>query len=80
MKIPDIKLIWFLTIFGGITLLLSMIALILTEQFSSLVDSSTLSGAPLATSNLTGLYIPPMVKMQVFVFLFDLSFLMYYIY
>jgi hypothetical protein len=34
----------------------------------------------MATAKLTGLYLPPMVKMQVFVFMFDLIFLCYYLY
>lgn len=34
----------------------------------------------MATAKLSGLYLPPMVKMQLFVFFFDLVVLMYYVY
>jgi len=76
----EIKLFYVLTLFSFLTVIISGMTLLITNRYQNEVLSTALPGAPEATAKLTGLYLPPMVKMQVFVFVFDILILMYYVY
>ena len=73
------KLLWLLTIISFATWLISLLALIITNKFA--VDSKIyLPGAPKATGDLHKVFLPPMLNMQTFIFLFDSLIAFYYVY
>ena len=76
----EIKLFWVLTLFAFVACIFSFMTLLITNRYQNTVLETQLPGAPMATAKLSDLYLPPMVKMQVFVFVFDLIMLMYYVY
>ena len=76
----EIKLLYTLLSFAALSLFISMMALLFTNRYQNTILDTQLAGAPLATGKLSGLYLPPMVKLQVFVFLFDIFCVLYYIY
>ena len=58
----------------------SLFALITTNKFAADCSVTYLLGAPKATGDLHKVFLPPMVKMQTFVFLFDTIIALYYVY
>ena len=75
----EFKILAFLLIFSGITWFISLVALMTTNAYRRHVLATTLGGAPLATNKLDDLYLPPLVKMQNFVFFFDTVVVLWYI-
>lgn len=76
----EFKLLHTLLVFALVSLIISLMALLITNRYQNTILETSLAGAPLATGKLEGLYLPPMVKLQLFVFLFDILFVLYYVY
>jgi len=76
----ELKVLYFWIIYGIITWVLSLIALSITSSYRNSLLATQLPGAPLATNKLDNLFLPPMVKLQDFVFFFDTACLCWYLY
>ena len=66
--------------FNLIVLALSLTTLSLTLSFVSSTQSLLLTSAPKALLNLQEIFLPPLINLQVFVFVFDLLVAVYYVY
>ena len=66
--------------FNLLVLGLSLTTLSLVLSFVSSTESLTLASAPKALLNLQEIFLPPLINLQVFVFVFDLLVAVYYIY
>ena len=77
-----VKVSWLLLMctYNYIVLALSFLALYYTTVFVSQVELISLPFAPKATGDLKKVFLPPMKNMQLFVFMFDISVALYYVY
>ena len=75
----EFKILTFVLIFSGATWFVSLLALMFTNAYRRHALETTLAGAPLATNKLDDLYLPPLVKMQNFVFCFDTLVVLWYV-
>ncbi len=71
---------WSLCLFAFATFTISLLALISTMSFVDSVQVTYLEDAPKATLSLHKVFLPPMKNMQIFVFIFDSLFALYYVY
>ncbi len=73
------NLLWVCTMVALATWIISLLALVATSTFAEECNLIYLLGAPKATRDLHKVFIPPMQRMQTFVFLYDTMCLIYYI-
>lgn len=76
----EIKVIYFLIAFSLVCWLFSLITMSIVHGYRNSLLETSLPGSPLATNKLEMLYLPPMVKMQDFVFFFDCMVVLWYLY
>ena len=76
----ELKLLWFMTFWSLAVWVVSLMALTIVNGYKRNVLAIELPGAPMATYELQTLYLPPMVKMQGFIFMFDTLTVFYYAY
>ena len=75
-----VQLIWVKTAHNLIVFILSLSALIFSLQFVSKTQAIILPEAPKATQDLQKVFLPPIFRMQWFVFAFDALAILYYVY
>ena len=75
-----IALVWIKSFYNAVVFIISVFALLFALSFVDQVNSTTLPEAPKATQDLQKVFIPPIYRMQWFVFSFDALVLLYYIY
>ncbi len=73
-------LLWIKSLHNLIALLLSLVAMCFTIGFVNDVDSMNIQSSPKALVNLTEIYNPPLIGLQVFIFVFDALICLYYAY
>lgn len=76
----ELKLLWFMTFWALGVWFVSLLALTIVNGYDRNVRDIQLPAAPMATYQLTTLYLPPMDKMQAFIFMFDTLVVFYYVY
>ena len=75
-----VQLIWVKSFYNAVVLVISILALSFTLAFVTKTDKIFLPEAPKATQDLQKVFIPPIYRMQWFVFAFDALVMIYYIY
>ena len=75
-----VQLVWVKSFYNLIVFIVSIAALIFALRFVSQVNKIMLPEAPKATQDLQKVFIPPIYRMQWFVFAFDSLVMLYYIY
>ena len=75
-----IALVWIKSFYNAVVFIISVFALLFALSFVDQVNSTTLPEAPKATQDLQKVFVPPIYRMQWFVFSFDALVLLYYIY
>ena len=73
-------MIWIKTLHNFVVLLLSLGALVACLSFVNKTETLYLPEAPKATQDIQKVFLPPIYRMQWFVFVFDCLSMLYYIY
>lgn len=68
------------SVFNITVLILSIIAFSLVKTFVKDTENLQLPSSPKALINLQEIFLPPLTNLQVFVFLFDLTIALYFMY
>lgn len=75
-----VELIWVKAFYNAIVFFVSLLALIFALRFVHQTQEIMLPEAPKATQDLQKVFLPPIFRMQWFVFSFDFVVMLYYVY
>ena len=75
-----VQLVWVKSFYNIVVFLVSFLALIVALKFVHQTNAILVPEAPKATQDLQKVFIPPIYRMQWFVFSFDFLVMLYYIY
>ena len=75
-----VQLVWIKSSWNAIVWVISLVAFIQSIKFYNDTESVILPEAPKATQDLQKVFLPPIYRMQYFVFSFDSLVMLYYIY
>src|SRR5437879_3794177 len=73
-------ILWVKSFLNLVVLCVSIVSFALVVNILRLTEHSQLPSSPKALINLQEVYLPPLVDLQVFIFIFDLLVALYYIY
>ena len=75
-----VQLVWIKSIWNAVVWIISLVAFIESLTFYNDTENVILPEAPKATQDLQKVFLPPIYRMQYFVFCFDTLVMCYYIY